>query len=125
MSKIELTELAKYEAVAGLKLAAEKHNLNLWGVDAEPIAHIVATRTLNAAFNEGSAVSKEKHDAEVERLKRRVKQFEGWWAGTKTQADQQMQRAQAALSALPDRELAAKLAEQIGVLLLEEEPIAA
>lgn len=117
MSSDKVNESALY----GLRFAADKERLSLHGYKAEWIAEVVATHALAGAVHSGAVVDKAVHDAAVEKLTRRVKQFENYWAGAKVNADQQVQRVQSALSALKDRELATKLAEQVGVLLLPDE----
>jgi hypothetical protein len=108
------------EAVLAFKFAAEKQGLPLHAVDVDWIAAVLARRILISATNAGEVVPKEKHQQEVENMKSRADRFSNWWAGAKADADRQLQRAQTVLSDLPDRTLAENLAEQIGVLLLDE-----
>lgn len=116
-----LPQVVSQEAALALDFAAGNQNLALHAVDKNYIADVIASRVIHSATTSGAVIDKEKHQVEVERLTRRARQFEGWWAGIKHEADQQMQRAQVALSELPDRELAARLADRIGVLLPNEE----
>lgn len=115
----ELTGPIKAEAALALQFAAEKQHVALHGVDVSWVAEVVAKRAIIAASNSGELVPKDRHDAEVGRLKRREAQLSGWWAGAKVEADRQMQRAQSALTELEDRELAQVLAQKIGVVLPE------
>lgn len=125
MSLYELTGPVKDEAALALQFAAEKQHLSLHGVDAPWVAEVVTRRAIIAASNAGELVPKERHDAEVGRLKRREAQLLNWWSGAKVEADRQAQRAQAALAELENRELAKMLADKIGVILPEEPGAAA
>lgn len=107
-------------AVFALNFAAEKQALSLHTYDVEAIARTCVTHILNAAKTSGTVVATTEHSAELEKLKQRANQFERSWANEITQRDQQLQKTQLALSALPDRTLAKNLAAQIGVMLLEE-----
>lgn len=121
---VEVTDAVAESALYGLKFAADKERLTLYAVRPEWIARVVASHAIGAAISTGHVVAKPVHDAAIEKLKRRAAQFESYWASEKSQADQQLQRAQAALADLEDRELAARLADKIGVLLHYEEDAA-
>lgn len=116
----DLAPAVREAAVHGFKFAADKKGLALWGVDSDWIAAVVASHTLTAASNSGAVVERSKHDAELARLKARENQFSKYWSGAKVEADRQLQRVQKALSALEDRALAKRLADEIGVCLVEE-----
>jgi predicted RNA-binding protein with PUA-like domain len=121
---MDITDTVKDAALYGLKFAAEKERLPLYSVREDWIAGVVATHAIKAAISTGQVVDKTVHDAAVEKLKSRARQFENYWASTKVQADQQLQRIQSALMELKDQDLAASLAEKIGVILPDEEAAA-
>ena len=117
----ELAEPVAVEALLALRFAAEKQRLALHAVDAAWVSAVIARRSILAAVRSGELVEHKRHADEVERLKRRADQFSKYWASAKVEADRQLQRVQAALGEIEDRGLAAKLADQIGVILPEAE----
>jgi hypothetical protein len=120
MRAFEITQDILWDAVDGLKLAADKQSLSLHGFNVEALAATVTSRVLHSVTNNGSMVAKTKHAQDVEKITERARRFESYWASAVTQADAQLLRVQEALSSLDDRALAKRLADQIGVILTEE-----
>lgn len=116
-----MNEKVTAAALYGLRFAAEKERLSLLGCNPEWVAQVVATHAVNGAIAAGVMVNKDVHDKAVSDLRARASQFEKYWASAKVEADRQLERVQAALTDMEDSDLAAKLADQIGVILHRED----